>query len=341
MSARDLIKKYEGLRLKAYPDPATGGAPWTIGYGHTYRVKQGDVCTKEQAEQWLSEDLQDAYAIVDDFVKVKLSPNQRDALVSFVFNIGAGRKGVKDGFVTLKVGRPSSLLTKLNQGDFNAAAEEILKWDNAAGKKMTGLTKRRREERELFLSEVKQEKNVSIASSILISALPSLVSALPEIANIFKKTDVAERNVEAVAKVGTILMQATGATNMQEAVERVQADPQTAKEANDALRTNRADLVDLMERMMDKDEASVAAARVTSRGDKPILGQWQFIHLISLFLASLGGFAALLVLGTSQDPTERVMALQTLLIVGFASVASFWLGSSRSSQVKDLINQDK
>ena len=335
MSARDLIKKYEGLRLKAYPDPASGGSPWTIGYGHTQRIKQGDTCTKEQAEQWLTEDLQDAYAIVDKFVEVKLNQNQRDALASFVFNIGAGRKGVKDGFVTLKVGRPSSLLTKLNQGDFKAAAEEILKWDNAAGKKMSGLTKRRKEERELFLLVPTQEKPVA---PFLIAAIPSLIAALPEFAKIFTKPDVAERNVEAVVKATEIIMESTGATNVQEAVEKVQENPQIASEANDALRLSRADLLDLMERLAKLDEDSVAAARAFSVGDKPILGNWLFVHILSLLFAVLGGTAAIYILATSLDVAERMIALNTLFLIGFGGVASFWLGSSRSSQMKDIVN---
>lgn len=178
---------------------------------------------------------------------------------------------------------------------------------------------------------------IPLAASILVNALPSLIGALPEIANIFKKPDVAERNVEAVAKVGTILMQSTGATNMQEAVERVQADPQTASEANDALRMNRADILDLVERMAKLDEDSVAAARTFSAQDKPIVGRWLFVHVISLLFVLLGGGAAIYILATSKDATERAMALQALLLVGFASVAGFWLGSSRSSQVKDLV----
>jgi len=340
MDAKSLIRKWEGLRLKAYPDPASGGSPWTIGYGHTLRIKQGDVCTKEQAEKWLEEDLQDAYNIVDKFVTVKLNKNQRDALASFVFNVGPGRKGVKDGFVTLKVGRPSTMLTKLNQGDFKATADEFPKWNKGAGKVMAGLTNRRKEERALFLTPVKVNKQEKEVAPFLVAAIPSLMASLPEFAKIFTKPDVAARNVEAVTKASEIIMQASGSSNIQEAAERVQADPQTASEVNEALRSSRADLLDILERFAKIDEESIASAREFNRREKPLFGQWQFVHVLSLFLASLGGFAALLVLTLSEDPTERVMALQTLLIVGFASVASFWLGSSRSSQVKDII-QDK
>ena len=171
----------------------------------------------------------------------------------------------------------------------------------------------------------------------LAAAIPALISALPEFAAIFKKPDVADRNVEAAIKAADIVMQATGATNVQEAVEKVQTDPEVAAAANEALRMNRADMLDLLERIWDKDEASVAAARDFSREDRPIVGRWLYVHLLSTLLVLMGGGAAIAVLFTSQDPTERAMALQALLLIGFTSVVAFWLGSSRSSQVKDLV----
>jgi len=72
VNARELIKQHEGLRLKAYPDPGSGGDPWTIGYGHTAGVRKGDTCTKEQAEHWLDEDILNASMTVERFVKVPL-----------------------------------------------------------------------------------------------------------------------------------------------------------------------------------------------------------------------------------------------------------------------------
>jgi flagellar basal body-associated protein FliL len=85
------------------------------------------------------------------------------------------------------------------------------------------------------------------------------------------------------------------------------------------------------------DEDSVQAARQFAMQEKPVYKKFMFVHILSLLFVLLGGGAAIFVLATSDDPTERVMALQTLLIVGFASVAGFWLGSSRSSQMKDVI----
>lgn len=153
-AAIDLVKEAEGLRLAAYPDPATKAAPWTIGYGHTGSdVHPGLTITRERAEQLLQEDLQEAADIVTKAVTVPLTPAQLGALALFVMNVGPGRKGVKDGFVSLKSGKPSTMLTKLNGGDYDGAAAEFSKWTKAAGKVMPGLVKRRAAEAALFLSD--------------------------------------------------------------------------------------------------------------------------------------------------------------------------------------------
>jgi lysozyme len=345
VTARDIIRESEGLRLKAYPDPATGGRPYTIAFGHTKGVKLGDTCTPEQAEAWLTEDMADAYRVVASAVTVPLTEKQRDALCSFVFNVGPGVKGSKDGFVRLKSGSPSTMLRKLNADDYSGAAAEFPKWNKGAGKPMRGLTIRRGKERALFLSGTGvsaepipplEEKPVA---PFLIAAIPSLIAAIPEFAKIFTKPDVAARNVEAAMKAVDIVVQATGATNVQEAVEKVESEPEAVAAANTALRMSQADVMDLFERMVAMDEKSVGDARMFYQIDKPLLGNWRFAHILSLLLVFMGGGAACYVLVTSQDATERAMALQTLLVVGFASVASFWLGSSRGSQMKDAMRE--
>jgi len=331
VNARDLIKKHEGLRLKAYPDPGTGGAPWTIGYGHTGGVKRGDTITQLQADHYLDDDMAEAFACVDSLVTVSITDKQRGALCSFVFNVGCGAF------------KKSTLLRLLNAGDYTGAAAQFPRWNKSAGNILPGLVRRRGEERALFLSgtdipEPAFPQETEMAPFLAV-AIPALISALPEFARIFNKPDVAERNVEAVVKASEIVMQATGATNVQEAVEKVQASPEIAETANEALRMNRAELMDTLERAWDKDEASIAAARQFSREDRPIIGNWLFVHILSILLVTIGGGAAIGVLFTSADPTERAMALQALLLVGFASVVAFWLGSSRSSQVKDLVRE--
>ena len=132
----DLIKKFEGCRLEAYKCPA---GIWTIGYGHTKGVKDGMIISREQAKEFLREDLKVYEKAVESCVKVPLSQNQFDALVSFCYNCGSG---------ALKT---STLLRLLNEGKYSEAGEQFLRWNKAGGKVLVGLTRRREEEREIFL----------------------------------------------------------------------------------------------------------------------------------------------------------------------------------------------
>ena len=136
-----IIKEFEGLRLKAYDD---GVGVWTIGYGTTRypsatKVKRGDNITEEQAEAYLLHDVSRFENAVNRLVKVPLTQNQFDALVSFTYNLGEGSFGA------------STLLRKLNARDYSGAATEFLRWNKAGGKVMAGLTRRRKAEHDLFL----------------------------------------------------------------------------------------------------------------------------------------------------------------------------------------------
>ena len=135
-----VIAGYEGQRLAAYPDHGTGGVPWTIGVGHTGGVKPGDTITTEQSDAFLRADLSGAEAAVNRAVTVALTQGQFDALVSFVFNLGAG------AFCG------SSLLRMLNAGQHDRAADQFLLWTHAAGRALPGLVKRRTSERIMFLT---------------------------------------------------------------------------------------------------------------------------------------------------------------------------------------------
>ncbi|CAI1124561.1 lysozyme [Serratia ficaria] len=132
-----LIKHFEGLRLAAYRCPAN---VWTIGYGHTAGVQPGNVITEREADSFLRLDIAESVRAVNRLVKVPLTSNQFDALVSFVFNLGAG------SFLA------STLLKKLNTGAYTEAADEFSRWVNAGGKLLPGLVRRRVKEKELFLS---------------------------------------------------------------------------------------------------------------------------------------------------------------------------------------------
>ena len=134
-----LTENFEGLRLTAYPDPATHGDPWTIGYGHTgAEVHQGMTITQDQAEEFLMQDVQKAVQTVNSKEHTDLTQNEFDALVDFVFNCGAGNFA------------GSTLLKKINAGDTEGAALEFQKWDKAAGHVMAGLVRRRQAETDLF-----------------------------------------------------------------------------------------------------------------------------------------------------------------------------------------------
>ena len=138
-----LTESFEGVRLSAYPDPGTGGDPWTIGYGHTGpEVHSGMTITQEQAELYLAEDVKRAEADVNAKLTVEVTQDEFDALVDFAFNCGCGNLN------------NSTLLKKLNAGDFEGAAQEFLKWDMAAGHHMAGLLRRRQAEELLFLKDM-------------------------------------------------------------------------------------------------------------------------------------------------------------------------------------------
>lgn len=137
-----LIKQFEGCRLTAYQDSV---GVWTIGYGWTNpvdgkQVKAGMTITQEVAERLLKTGMVSYENDVSKLVKVKLSQGQFDALVSFTYNLGARSLST------------STLLKKLNAGDYRGAADEFPRWNKAGGKVLAGLTRRREAERSLFLS---------------------------------------------------------------------------------------------------------------------------------------------------------------------------------------------
>jgi lysozyme len=132
---KDLLKFFEGCELVAYQDSV---GVWTIGYGHTKGVKPGMTITQEEAEQMLKSELAEYEGYVTKYVTVPLTQNQFDALVVWVYNLGPTNF------------RKSTLLKKLNSGDYTAAGQEITRWNKAGGKVLNGLVKRRKAEAELF-----------------------------------------------------------------------------------------------------------------------------------------------------------------------------------------------
>ncbi|MCC8075920.1 MAG: glycoside hydrolase family protein [Clostridiales bacterium] len=141
-----LIKKYEGLRLTAYQDSA---GVWTIGYGHTGKVdgkavSKGMTITRVRSEELLKTDVKKFwdYTGLTSYVPVAaaLNENQRSALTSFAFNCGQ-----------------TNLKTLCKDRSISEIGEAILLYNKAGGKVLSGLTTRRKAERELYLTEVTKD----------------------------------------------------------------------------------------------------------------------------------------------------------------------------------------
>lgn len=131
----DLTRCFEGCRFRAYRD---GGGVLTIGYGHTKGVREGQECDMPQAIAWLRQDVLEAVSAVNAAVKVPLNQSQFDALVDFTFNVGG------------EALRTSTLLKRLNAGDYAGAAAQFGRWNKDDGVVVPGLTRRRQAEEDLF-----------------------------------------------------------------------------------------------------------------------------------------------------------------------------------------------
>ena len=143
MSAINLIKQFEGLKLTSYPD---SGGVYTIGFGNTKNkdtgqaIKQGDKIDLATAERWLKIDVDERIKKIKPLIKVPINENMKAALVSLAYNIGTG------AFAS------STLLRLLNSGaDKKLVADQFLRWNKVQGKEVKGLTNRRKLEQELFL----------------------------------------------------------------------------------------------------------------------------------------------------------------------------------------------
>lgn len=140
----DLIKSFEGLRLKSYKDSA---GVWTIGYGTIMypggqKVTEGETITRQQAEEYLSYEVELKAASVRAFTaSLNLSQHQFDALVSFAYNLGVGAL------------QRSTLLKKVKVNKYDPTIrDEFMKWVNAGGRRLQGLVRRRKAEADLYFS---------------------------------------------------------------------------------------------------------------------------------------------------------------------------------------------
>lgn len=159
INARRIKEYFEGREYKAYPDPGSkDGNPWTIGIGHTGpEVVKGLIWNDSQIDSAFSSDSIKYEKAVNELVKVTVNQGQFDALVCLCFNIGV--QALKE----------STLLRKLNAGDYSGAANEFTRWCRNDGKKMLGLYRRRLAEKLVFGGE---SAEIAINKAAAIKVIP-------------------------------------------------------------------------------------------------------------------------------------------------------------------------
>jgi lysozyme len=145
-----VVAYFEGRNLAAYLDPI--GIP-TICEGWTRGVRLGDVATEAECDEKTKKGLQEAADIFERWVPTSVVLNMdastTAAFISFIYNVGPGKPGVKDGFVWLKKGGHSTMLRELRAGRIGPACAQLSNWVSAGGRKLRGLERRRAAEREL------------------------------------------------------------------------------------------------------------------------------------------------------------------------------------------------
>lgn len=147
--ALSLIRKFEGFSPYAIPDVDR----MQIGYGHNIQDDEdfAQPMSQEDADDLAMVDLAKCADVINVHVLEQLNQNQFDALCSFVYNVGQGKPGVKDGFVWLRGGSNSTMLRLLNKGDFLGAANQLPLWTHVSGVPNEAILNRRQIERLLFL----------------------------------------------------------------------------------------------------------------------------------------------------------------------------------------------
>ena len=134
----ELLKHFEGCELKAYQDSV---GVWTIGYGHTKGIYEGLEITQLEAEKMLQDELPEYEGYITDKVVPMLQQHEYDALVCWVYNLGPTNLS------------SSTLLKRLNAGEFKDVPFQMKRWDKAGGQPLLGLTRRRNAEALLFKGE--------------------------------------------------------------------------------------------------------------------------------------------------------------------------------------------
>jgi lysozyme len=324
-----IIKRWEGLRLRAY---LCTGKRWTIGWGTTVypngrRVRPGDTCTTQQAEEYLANYVAALEKRVFGMIRVPVTQNQFDALVSFAYNVGEGEKGFLG----------STLLRLLNAGDYAGAAGQFRRWNIANGKEDKGLINRRASERDLFLSPAKP-KAVKLISEpqviedkpmlpVLTALLPTIIGMIPSLTKVFTDgTSVTDRNLVVAQKVGELIVDATNSTNLQQAVETMQTNPEALQAANAAVSASWFELVE-------SGGGGIAGAREYSL--KAASGGADFWKMPAfwvtvMLMPLLYGTVYLVLTGDATSFSSEVRAaIASAVVTGvLGGCIGFWLGSS-------------
>lgn len=331
-SGREVLVREEGKRLAAYRDHVGN---WTIGAGQTTirgrPVQAGDTLTEAEYEQLLGERITEFEAALNAYVKVPLTQPQFDALFLWAWNVGIGAM------------RDSTLIRKLNEGDYAGAADQFLVWDKVTldGVKRSDpfLKARRERERARFLAaeqqaapitESKPTWEASVPSPFIKAALPALVQLIPGLIRVFgSEGRVTERNAQAAEAVIQVVQTATNTTNAQAAVEAIQNDLSMRAAATEALDR---------ENWFAPTEAGgggIAGARdfnVALINSQPwrMPALWVTVMFMLPFYSVIA--AVLFMPGWSAEIRIQVVTA-VLSIAGI--IAAFWLGSSFGSQRKD------
>jgi len=293
---------------------------------------------------------------------VPLSQLQFDALVSLAYNIGT------------QAFRESTLLKRLNTHDYAGAANEFLRWNKAGGQVLEGLRRRREAERAMFLSGTDTRPNDAFSgfdlpnlhtappskseqvvsdlqglskvdnsaklgikpmAPVLAALLPTLVSLIPELGKLFGSgSDVSNRNIAAAEKVAEVVVAATGAPNLQGAVEAMQSDPAQRQAAREAV-APMLELVEVGGGIKAAREFNVSTAAIPAWRMPAV---WMSVALLAPLYAVVGT-----VLWHSAWAAERDLRTQvvTAVLAVIGLVGAFWFGTSIGSQRKTDLMADR
>jgi lysozyme len=320
-----IIRQAEGLRLRAYLCPA---GVWTIGRGTTIypdgrKVRPGDRCTPQQADEYKAHDVRRFERAVENAVNVPLTSNQFSALVSWAYNC----KGWES----------STLIRLLNAGDYAGAAAQLPRWNRGGGRVLPGLVKRRAAERDLFLtpdSAPLQAVGLMAATDtptkestpvlpVLGALLPTIIGMIPSLTKVFTDgTSVTDRNIVVAQKVGELIVDATQATNLQDAVETMQRDPEALQAATSAVQSQLYDLVEA-------GGGGIAGARAFSTSSDGKFFYSPAFWVTVLLMPLLYGTVWIALTSESGFSNEVRAAIASAVVTGIlGAVVGFWLGSS-------------